>query len=149
VAKFEEWPLEDAVLKRVTVNGLPTFQIQFTWNACTNVVHKDRATGQAIGSDSSTGWHNSTKRGSRTRVAFAPGEKPPSQTDDDVQHPALTEGGTEWKVEKILGTRKRGRGNQVHVKWEGFAKPTWEPRRNFLETEALHDYEEQHGNITP
>ncbi len=31
-AKFEEWPLKGAVLKRVTENGLVTFQLQFTWD---------------------------------------------------------------------------------------------------------------------
>jgi hypothetical protein len=30
-AVFEEWPLQDAVLKRVTEDGLTTFQLQFTW----------------------------------------------------------------------------------------------------------------------
>jgi hypothetical protein len=29
MAEFEEWPLEDVVLKRVTANGLVTFQLQF------------------------------------------------------------------------------------------------------------------------
>ena len=88
-----------------------------------------------------------TKRDPRARAAFTPGEKAPSQTDDGVQPPALT--GAEWKVEKILETRKRGRGNQVLVKWVGFAKTTWEPLKNLLKTEALHDYEEQHGKIAP
>ncbi|RYP91653.1 hypothetical protein DL770_002219 [Monosporascus sp. CRB-9-2] len=36
VAKFEEWPLDDVVLKRVTVDGMTTFQLQFGWHACTN-----------------------------------------------------------------------------------------------------------------
>ncbi|RYP73406.1 hypothetical protein DL770_007775 [Monosporascus sp. CRB-9-2] len=30
-AKFEEWPLENAVLKRVTEDAVVTFQLQFTW----------------------------------------------------------------------------------------------------------------------
>ncbi|KAK4108027.1 hypothetical protein N656DRAFT_450250 [Canariomyces notabilis] len=34
-ASFEEWPLE-AVLKRVRVGGAATFQVEFTWNLCTN-----------------------------------------------------------------------------------------------------------------
>lgn len=32
-ALFEEWPLKDAVLKRVTVGGHSTFQLQFTWDS--------------------------------------------------------------------------------------------------------------------
>ncbi|RYP15610.1 hypothetical protein DL765_005589 [Monosporascus sp. GIB2] len=140
-AKFEEWPLEDAVLKRVILEGVPTFQLQFSWGACTNVTHGDRATGHATVSDFSPGGRKSTKRG----VAFTPGETAPSQTDDDAQPLTLTEEATEWVVERILGTRKRGRGNQVLVMW----KPTWEPLTTFLETEALHKYEEQHGKIAP
>ncbi len=34
-ATSEEWPLGDAVLKRVTMDGsLPTFMVQFTWDPC-------------------------------------------------------------------------------------------------------------------
>lgn len=69
-----------------------------------------------------------------------------SLTDDDAPPPALVEKGTEWKVEEILGTRKRGRGHQVFVKWAGEEptwEPTWEPLKNFL------NYEEQHGKIAP
>lgn len=37
VAKFEEWPLGNAVLKRVTMDGAPaTFVVQFTWDLCAN-----------------------------------------------------------------------------------------------------------------
>ncbi|KAI5465115.1 hypothetical protein BGZ63DRAFT_169921 [Mariannaea sp. PMI_226] len=35
LAKFEEWPLENVVLKRVTQHGKTTFQIQFDWTPCT------------------------------------------------------------------------------------------------------------------
>lgn len=34
-ATFEEWPLGNAVLKRVTMDGSPpTFMVQFTWDPC-------------------------------------------------------------------------------------------------------------------
>ncbi|KAK3364363.1 hypothetical protein B0T25DRAFT_61935 [Lasiosphaeria hispida] len=108
-AKFEEWPLQDAVLKRATVNGLATFQLQFTWGNCTDDVHKDRATSQVMGDSGSSSpaeGPNSAKQGPRRRATFTAGEKAPSQTDDDVQLPALTEGETEWKIEKIVATRK-------------------------------------------
>jgi hypothetical protein len=35
-AKFEEWPLERAVLKRITINGSVTFQLEFNWEPCGN-----------------------------------------------------------------------------------------------------------------
>ncbi|KAK0655337.1 hypothetical protein B0T16DRAFT_451038 [Cercophora newfieldiana] len=35
VAEFEEWPLGNAILKRVTMDGsLPVFVVQFTWDPC-------------------------------------------------------------------------------------------------------------------
>ena len=34
-ATFEEWPLQNATLKRILVNGVATFQLQFDWNVCT------------------------------------------------------------------------------------------------------------------
>ncbi|KAI5455869.1 hypothetical protein BGZ63DRAFT_99816 [Mariannaea sp. PMI_226] len=43
LAKFEEWPLENAVLKRVTQNGKATFQIQFDWAPCTGGGHMGKA----------------------------------------------------------------------------------------------------------
>ena len=33
-AKFEEWPLENVILKRITIGGQTTFQLQFGWNPC-------------------------------------------------------------------------------------------------------------------
>lgn len=35
-AKFEEWPLGQAVLKRITIDGSVTFQLQFTWDPCSS-----------------------------------------------------------------------------------------------------------------
>lgn len=32
--KFEEWPLSDVVLKRITIQGRATFQLQFEWDPC-------------------------------------------------------------------------------------------------------------------
>jgi hypothetical protein len=40
-ASFEEWPLE-AVLKRAWVDGVATFQVEFTWNPCMNHGRNDR-----------------------------------------------------------------------------------------------------------
>ncbi|KAL3957315.1 hypothetical protein ACCO45_007893 [Purpureocillium lilacinum] len=34
VAEFEEWVLENALLKRILVNGVATFQLQFDWTLC-------------------------------------------------------------------------------------------------------------------
>ncbi|KAH7146808.1 hypothetical protein B0J13DRAFT_524547 [Dactylonectria estremocensis] len=39
LASFEEWPLENASLKRITENGKTTFQLQFDWTPCTKHGH--------------------------------------------------------------------------------------------------------------
>ena len=39
-ATFEEWPLEDACLKRVTQSGGTTFQLQFDWDSCKEHRHR-------------------------------------------------------------------------------------------------------------
>ena len=45
-AMFEEWPLGNAVLKRVIVDGLATFQLQFTWDPRAMHKREDCAAGQ-------------------------------------------------------------------------------------------------------
>jgi transposase InsO family protein len=75
----------------------------------------------------------------------------PSQKQDDRQPPALTnnEDGEEFEVESILGSRKTQNGRiQVHVKWTGYARPTWEPLHSFLDTAALKTYEDMYGSVT-
>jgi hypothetical protein len=78
------------------------------------------------------------------------GENPfPSQVSDDAQPPAIVteDGHDEWEVEAIAGSRKRGRGHQVHVKWVGYARPMWEPLHQFKDTAALEAYETAHGTV--
>ena len=76
----------------------------------------------------------------------------PSQRRDDAQPPAIIsdEGHPEWEVEEILRARSRkyGRGKQrqVHVKWKGYALPTWEPLRAMEDTVALDKFERRWGN---
>src|ERR1700739_1728142 len=58
----------------------------------------------------------------------------PSQKRDDWQPPSLiTDNGTEeYEVDKIIASRKLCNGQiWLHVKWTGYAKPTWEPLDNF------------------
>lgn len=71
----------------------------------------------------------------------------PSQIQDDYQPPPVqVDGQDEWKVEAILGermTRKLGRRRrqlQYQIKWEGYARPTWEPASALQDTAALETY---------
>lgn len=76
----------------------------------------------------------------------------PSQARDDAQPPALAiEDGEPWYgVEAVLRcrTRRIGRGSrrEAFVKWTGFAAPTWEPLVNVDQTDALREFEAQHGD---
>jgi len=71
---------------------------------------------------------------------------------DDAQPPALAiEDGEPWYgVEAVLRcrTRRIGRGSrrEAFVKWTGFAAPTWEPLVNVDQTDALREFEAEHGD---
>jgi transposase InsO family protein/predicted aspartyl protease len=74
----------------------------------------------------------------------------PSQERDDWQPPALItyDGAEEYGVDRILASRKLRNGQvRLHVKWTGYAKPTWEPLGNFKDTAALETYEIEHGPV--
>ncbi|KAG8169612.1 hypothetical protein KVR01_000357 [Diaporthe batatas] len=146
-AKFTEWLLETAVVRSAIVDGVTTFQLQFKADLyCSK--HSRRVLGgpqSDCGSNSPAKWHNS--KPGPIAGALTSGKTPPvPQSDDDVQSLLLTED-AEWEVDKILETRKRGRGSQILVKWVGFEKPTWGPLRNFLGTEALGAYMAEHEDI--
>ncbi|KAB5526499.1 hypothetical protein GE09DRAFT_1065063 [Coniochaeta sp. 2T2.1] len=66
-ASFEEWPLENVSLKRVTENGMTTFQLQFSWDSCEHATESPR-------SESPVKKRKSTKRGHAARAAITPDE---------------------------------------------------------------------------
>ncbi len=65
-ARFQEWPLGNAVLKRVVINGQATFQLQFTWDPCTNDKHK-ASTVKGVQSNILVKSCRSTRRKTATR----------------------------------------------------------------------------------
>jgi hypothetical protein len=122
-ASFEEWPLDAVVLKRALVNGIATFQVQFTWNPCLNHGRNDTA--------------RETKR-----------HKPPAEKDSPTgcalplrAAPTAKEvqDGHYFQVEDILdGRRRKGRkgrkgGWEYLVKWAGYGHEhnSWEPGAHF------------------
>jgi hypothetical protein len=73
-----------------------------------------------------------------------------SQIRDDTQPPPLLiDSELEYIIEKIKRARlkKMGRKSRkkILVKWKGYKKETWEPREEFLETEALAQFERKFG----
>jgi hypothetical protein len=73
-----------------------------------------------------------------------------SQIRDNTQLPPLfVDGEPEYIIEEIKKARlkKMGKRNRrkVLVKWKGYKKEIWEPRKKFLETETLAQFERKFG----
>jgi hypothetical protein len=74
----------------------------------------------------------------------------PSQIRDNTQPPPLlVDGEPEYTIEEIKKARlkKMGKGSrrEILVKWKGYKEETWEPREEFLKTEALAQFERKFG----
>ncbi len=77
---------------------------------------------------------------------------PSQQTDDSQPPPVIIGEDAEWLIEEILCARwKKVQGGHVRrevlVKWAGYAEHSWEPLREYWDTEALDRFEEQHGIV--
>ncbi|POS70301.1 hypothetical protein DHEL01_v211305 [Diaporthe helianthi] len=133
-ASFEEWPLE-AVLKRVWVGGTATFQVEFTWNPCTDHGQNDRAP-ESPQRKPFTGRISSTARALPSRVA---------STTKKVQ------GDECFNVEEIRGWRWGKEGREYLVKWAGYGNKhnTWEPATHFEGCpEVLEEFHQKAGLST-
>ena len=51
----------------------------------------------------------------------------------------------EYEVEAVLGTKGKGRQQQVLVKWAGWEESTWEPTRNVEHLEVWQEYQREQG----
>ncbi|KAK4150401.1 hypothetical protein C8A00DRAFT_18056 [Chaetomidium leptoderma] len=133
-ASFEEWPLE-AVLKRVWVDGAATFQVEFTWNPCTNHGQNDGAPERSR-RKSPVGRISSTARALPSRVASTTEE---TRVDEY------------FKVEDIRDWRQGEEGREYLVKWAGYGNKhnTWEPAAHFEECpEVLEEFHQKAGLST-
>ncbi|KAL6410034.1 hypothetical protein AUP68_06443 [Ilyonectria robusta] len=73
LARFEEWPLENASLKRITENGKTTFQLQFDWTPCIKRGHASSTVRDRVDL-LSTRTRSRAKRGSAPRAKYTPQE---------------------------------------------------------------------------
>ncbi|KAH6986798.1 hypothetical protein EDB80DRAFT_511541, partial [Ilyonectria destructans] len=71
LASFEEWPLENASLKRITENGKTTFQLQFDWTPCAKPGHASSAVRDRVDSPST---RTRGKLGLALRAKYTPQE---------------------------------------------------------------------------
>lgn len=131
-AAFEEWPLQDAVLKRVTEGGQMTFQLQFTWGFC----RSQGLHGCASPSLRDQSSASSVKRGMLSTADSDVGDS--MQHDDEAPN-----SDEEYVVEQIRAHRFTKPGNQgleLRVKWRNTRKLTWEPVVLMEDTEAYDTY---------
>ncbi|KAK4159490.1 hypothetical protein QBC43DRAFT_129472 [Cladorrhinum sp. PSN259] len=133
-ANFEEWPLE-AVLKRVLVDGVATFQLQFTLNPCTSHRQNDHPP-ETQRRKSLEGKTSSTRRALSSRVA---------STAEEIL------GDEYFQVEEILDSRRRGRRREYLVRWQGYGHEhdSWEPVAHLEKCpEMLEQFHERTGLST-
>jgi hypothetical protein len=110
MAEFEEWPLKDAVLKRVLVDDLATFQLQFTWDFCANDTGEECALGSRRCKPPPK-RRNSAKHQANKNPLPRPREDRPLLEINDQK---------EWEVQDILVSRIYYRKLQYKVKWVGW-----------------------------
>src|SRR3984893_15160815 len=73
----------------------------------------------------------------------------PNQERDERPPPELINDHKQYGIEEILKSRKRGRGIQYLVKWEGYPHEdnTWEPKKNLVQApEAIKDFHKKNPN---
>ncbi|KIE00085.1 myb family transcription factor, partial [Metarhizium majus ARSEF 297] len=74
MAEFGEWPLHNVLLKRITLNGVATFQLQFDWNLCATHSQLGRAIPKRRNKLDGSDRPKRTTDDSATRAKFTPDE---------------------------------------------------------------------------
>lgn len=143
VAEFGEWPLDNAVLKRIIVDNQATFQIQFTWDCCVDNKRggqypldsrdEEASASTQIGQSQylpPTGKSRSPK--TRRRRASQPTGKQPRGKGPGYVVKTDTEGNPydAWKFKCILDSRQCSNASdeiEYKIKWIGPWRVTWQP----------------------
>ncbi|TWU70856.1 hypothetical protein ED733_000647 [Metarhizium rileyi] len=105
-AEFDEWPLQNVLLKRTLFNGRATFQLQFDWDICTK--HgRETYQGPGRGHKLHKGTTGGVKRGFSARTRF-------TQEEDRLLIKSIEELELSWAeihsrfINKFAGRSKRG-----------------------------------------
>lgn len=83
-------------------------------------------------------FHVSKVRPVKTSPLVPPSAPPPP--------PRFVDGGPVYTVKKLLAARRRGRGFQYLVDWEGYGpeERSWVPSRNIVDPDLIRDYHRDH-----
>ena len=131
-ASYQEWPLPDAVLQRIQVNGRAILQLQFTWATpcASHEAPVAMPTAQLSGLPSTRRGRGASTGASKKLTSSRNTER----TDSDNN----TGGGNDvYIVAKLLARWKTG---TYLLEWADGSR-TWEPKRNLLDRQMIDDFE--------
>jgi hypothetical protein len=130
-ASYQEWPLPDAVLQRIQVNGRAILQLQFTW-ATPCASHEAPAAMPTAQLPEIPGTRRG--RGASTRAS----KRPTSNGGIGRADSGNTDGETDIHiVARLLARWKRG---TYLLEWAD-GSTTWEPKTNILDRQMIDDFE--------
>ncbi|KAK4243538.1 hypothetical protein C7999DRAFT_44666 [Corynascus novoguineensis] len=143
--KFEEWPLGNTVLKRVTMDGAPaTFVVQarYTGDDDAEILQLK---------EKGMSWVEIAKHFPGRSKTANTSRRGVRQPHDHSQTPLVVDGHSseeEWVLRRFFCPKKPADGGvELLVKWKG-GEETWEPYENMAETEALGEYKRLSGTLT-
>ncbi|KAM6516649.1 hypothetical protein FALCPG4_014827 [Fusarium falciforme] len=98
LARFEEWPLKDASLKRITEGSRTTFQLQFEWAPDPSQQHADRSVSHSKGGGPPKASLSATR---------SSGGKWTTEEEDTVR--TMRRAGRSWaEIQRVLPHRSQG-----------------------------------------
>lgn len=127
---FEEWPLADAMLQRVTDNGRVTFSLQFSWSPCE--IHTYGQSGQQSIDNPPDG-----RREPGVGTHAPPARRP--STGQPTKAARICSSSDEldvYQVKRMLGRWGR---HTFFLQWDD-GSTGWEPRRN-IDEHMLNEFE--------
>ena len=130
-ANYQEWPLPDAVLQRIQVNGRAILQLQFTWTTpCASHTASDARPGR----QPSVLPPTRRDRGARTRASKS------GTTNRGTERVNSCNTGGENDVHAVARLLARWKRGTYLLEWAD-GTTSWEPKRNILDRHMIDGFE--------